>query len=812
MAHSRAAAKRIKTAPTRSPALDGKFRAQLALAGLERVLCGPAAARQFHRTLFDALEQGLALYRIPRRSDGKPSLIYANPAFKALSSCPERDHEAAPQDFPALGALWNRLLEKTARTGHTLRYETGCRDRGVWLSVSLLGPAPGLAAALITDMSQIRKAESDLRIFMEGQGMAVDAPHMPYAASLDMVLRFVGPQVRNYGYEPSELVGRPLLELVAPQDRETIKESVHKAVDTGQNSFAQFRLLCKNGREIWFAGSAKLYCDAAGQPLGVCGTAYNLSQIKEAEEKFQKAFQTATAASAIIMDSVFIEVNDAFVQTSGYSREEALGRTIHELDILDAKVRERASAEIREKGALTMMEARFRRKDGTRGTALFSAASFTLGGKTAVLASAQDISRLKRTEEMLQETNLELEAAVSQLRQEIDKAEALAEKAGAANDAKNRFLANISHELRTPMNGVAGFLELLAETPLSEQQRDYLEMARLSSGHMVELVNDLLDFAVIEAGKMELEPRRLSPRKLLNELEQFFTPQARLKGLALEFTRSSPLPRAVEGDLKRLRQVLINLLGNAIKFTDRGRVSLDASCAPGLGGKLRLVFRVQDTGCGISPEHQAVLMQAFHKADDSASRRHGGTGLGLAISKRLARLMGGDITFKSEPGKGSTFYFTAETGQARADAGARESGGQQARQEKKRQQVRRLKILNVEDDMISARLVKLLLEPHGHSVAEAHDGAQALELLEKQDFDLVLMDIQMPGGLDGYQTTQRIRAREKEKGGHVKIFGMTAQAMKEDQEKCLACGMDGYIPKPVSVKKLFELLAAHFPA
>ena len=400
---------------------------------------------------------------------------------------------------------------------------------------------------------------------------------------------------------------------------------------------------------------------------------------------------------------------------------------------------------------------------------------------------------------------------MAQLRQQIDKAEALAGRAEAASQAKNRFLANMSHELRTPMNGVAGFLELLATTELSPKQKDYLEMARLSSGHMVELVNDLLDFAVIEAGRLELDWRPLSPEQMLEELRQFFVPQARLKGLELEFTKSTTLPTEVLGDLKRLRQVLINLLGNAIKFTDKGKVSLDAACRNHKDGRLELHFRVDDTGCGIPAEEQPELMRAFHKADDTSSRRHGGTGLGLAISRRLARLMEGDISLKSMQGKGSSFFFTAVVGRPDPAAQTEADAESAAPNEPLCGPGRKLRILHVEDDMISARLIKLLLEPHGHTVDSVSSGAAALARLKTEKYDLVLMDIQMPGGMDGFQATFAIRQNETVPGKRLKIFGMTAQAMKADEEKCLSSGMDAYIPKPVSLKKILSLMARHFP-
>ncbi|HOX23560.1 MAG TPA: PAS domain S-box protein, partial [Elusimicrobiales bacterium] len=365
------------------------FREKLALAGFERRL---KSGRGPHKALFDGLKEGLALYRVNlRKTDSRAlvELLYCNPAFDLMTGRALKTPQGRvpAEDFPCKGAQWPQLLEKTARTGQTQTFETHCLARQLWLSVTLLRAAPGMVAAITENLSELRKTETDLRILMEGQGLPADSPHIPYAAALDMTVRFVGPQVRNYGYEPSEITGRPLMEFMAPQDRQALQDSIQDALKTGRTSFSQFRVVDKLGREIWFAGAAKVYRDGEGEPLGFCGTIYNLSHTKEAEEKFQKAFQTATAATAIIMDGAYLEVNDAFTAMTGYSRAEVLSKPAGDFNIINPHILERAGLEFKKKGALRLFEAEFTRKNGTRGTALFSAARLTLGGKQAVLAS-----------------------------------------------------------------------------------------------------------------------------------------------------------------------------------------------------------------------------------------------------------------------------------------------------------------------------------------------------------------------------------------------------------------------------------------
>lgn len=384
------------------------------------------------------------------------------------------------------------------------------------------------------------------------------------------------------------------------------------------------------------------------------------------------------------------------------------------------------------------------------------------------------------------------------LRRKAAELESARQTAETANLTKSQFLANISHELRTPMNGILGLTALTLESELTPEQRDNLETVIVSARSLLTLLNDLLDLARVEAGRMELERVEFNLPELMAETLRTFAFQARRKGIDIGLTISPDIPGRLVGDPGRLRQILLNLVGNALKFTARGRVEIRAEGAAQLDQRVALLFTVSDTGIGIAPEKQKLIFEAFSQADTSTTRVYGGTGLGLAISQRLVEMIGGRIWVESEPGTGSRFHFTAWFDQASSRGEMAANSGQQTSRI-----AGPLRILLAEDNAINQKLAIRLLEKKGHTVVVAGDGKEALNRIEQQNFDLILMDVHMPT-MGGLEATAAIRDMEGRRGGHIPILAMTASAMKGDRELCLAAGMDGYISKPIQAAELFR--------
>ena len=397
----------------------------------------------------------------------------------------------------------------------------------------------------------------------------------------------------------------------------------------------------------------------------------------------------------------------------------------------------------------------------------------------------------------LERARREQQASMQELREARQRSEA-------ANQAKSEFLAMMSHELRTPLNGVLGMLQLMNTTGLSDEQRDYVRAGLESTSHLMDVINDILDFSRIESGRLEFEELYFSPGELIRSCVMNFHYLAEQKGLRLELHGLEQLgDTEVLTDPTRLRQILTNLVSNAVKFTEQGSVDVEANLAPLADQRYRLEIGVRDTGPGIPEEHREELFEPFSQLDSSTSRQHGGAGLGLAICRRLADLLGGELRVWSRAGEGTRFLLRLEVeGRRGREAEAHGPGaGEQLRG----------RVLLVEDNQVNRLVAERMLQAGGAEVLSAGNGLEALEVLDSEPVDCVLMDIQMPV-MDGLEATRVLRQREREQGRTpLPVIALTANALAGERERCLEAGMDDYLAKPFQRQRLLEVVSRFLP-
>ncbi len=688
---------------------------------------------------------------------------------------------AAPESLPLFTAQMTKIDQSVHRNyeitlrhkgGHpipVLFHATTHRDRSGEIDS---------AFAFVTDLSEQKRADEER---LKLQRMIEASLNEIYAFTTDtLTFAYVSPSaLRNLGYEMEQMRAMTPVDIKPEMDDQTFRATVAPLL-SGMEGQLLFQTVHRRADGSDYPVEVHLQLVPDGERQLFLAMIYDISDRKAAEEALAMARhvldKTADAIFWSDEEGRFVYVNDAACDSVGYRRSELLTMRVTDIDRSHGTDKFEDFVQLLRKDRAATIETVHTRKDGGSFPVELVVNLMKHGGRRYLCGFARDITLRRQTEESLRQAK---------------------EAAEAATRAKNQFLANISHEVRTPLTGIMGMSQLLHLTPLSEEQLEYLQNLDSSSQSLLVIINDLLDLTRIEAGKVHLEQSLFRPRQLAEEVLQVHGATAQRKGIALGLKLEDTLPPRLKGVPQRLKQVLHNLVGNAVKFTDQGTVTLSLQGERQEGETLWLRCSVRDTGIGIPSETLARLFTPFTQADSSISRLYGGTGLGLAICRRMTELMGGSIEVESTPGVGSCFTILLPV-QTATDAATAPS---QLPDASLRWSGEPLRILLAEDQTVSRNFATRLLERLGHQVVPVEEGAAALAAWQQQPFDLILMDVQMPG-MDGLAATAAIRAAEAAGRSTVPIIALTAHALTGDREHLLSAGFNGYVAKPIDLELL----------
>jgi PAS domain S-box-containing protein len=630
---------------------------------------------------------------------------------------------------------------------------------------------------VVSENFLIHESNELLNAFIE------NSPSMVSMKDLDGRYIYVNSNAaRSIGKNVSELIGLTVYdlrgkeigdeitknELNVKQERKTTRHEYH--IEDKYYISYNFPLINKEN-EVYGVGTISNDISLAKK---------NELALQKSNKRFLSIFNNSSVGMVIsaLGNRKIVHVNKAFLDTFHYSSEqEIIGSTFSDLALCTDKETERVARLLQQKGLIINEEVRCTAKDNTELTILCSVNLIDMDDDDFFLVSYIDITERKRLELQLVE------------------AKKVAEQ---ATVSKSSFLANMSHEIRTPLNAMIGFADLLDTTPLNAQQKEYLSAINVSGKNLLTIINDILDFSKIEAGMLSIEKIPFSPQQLIHSVYTMFFRKAQGKNIKLFNTIDPAMPALVKGDPTRLNQIMINLIGNAIKFTNEGSVSVDAEVLEKSNQQAIIRISVKDTGIGIAPEKLFSIFERFTQAESDTTRSYGGTGLGLSIAKKLVELQGGTIRVNSVPEKGSEFSFVIPF----EIADEQEYKLSERADEKPAEVFSGKKVLVVEDNILNQKLAQAVLAEKGFEVEIAANGQIAVDVLKKKKYDIILMDIQMPV-LDGYEATKVIRHELKDQ---TPVIAMTANAMAGERERCISNGMDEYITKPFNAEVLYKLM------
>ncbi|MHB8118931.1 MAG: PAS domain-containing hybrid sensor histidine kinase/response regulator [Methanothrix sp.] len=660
------------------------------------------------------------------------------------------------------------------------------------------------------DITDRKRAEEALLESEKKYSLLINNANESIIVAQDGLLKFVNPMTLGLlgKYSEQELIDRPFPQFIHPDDRSMVVENYRRRI---ANEAAPpryvFRVVAREGIVKWVEINATLI-EWQGKPATL-NFLTDITERKRAEESLLKSEQRLMDIIDFLPDATFVidrggkvvAWNKAIEAMTGILTKDMIGKGDYEyalpfygsrrpilIDLILKADRDIESSydQIEKRGRVLMGEAYMPNMRGGIVYLMGSAAVLydSAGNVFGAIESIRDITEQKQAEDRLIEAK---------------------EAAEAAARSKSDFLANMSHEIRTPLNAVLGLTGLLLNSDLTAQDRDYVETVRSSGNTLLSVINEILDFSKIEGGKMELECQPFHLRECIAVAVDLVKAAADQKGLVMKYGLDDVIPAYFKGDVTRLRQVLVNLLSNAVKFTHAGTIEISVTAKPiqtTNSWQYELHFSVSDTGIGIPEEKLDRLFQSFSQIDSTTTRKYGGTGLGLAISRRLVELMGGEIWVVSQPGLGSTFHFTILAEEAEEISIPVDSCATRAKTVACRENARSLRILLAEDNAVNQMVAIQMLKRLGYSADVAGNGLEVLQAIERQPYDVVLMDVQMPE-MDGLVAAQEIR-KLWPKGP--RIIAITAYALKGDRERCLAAGMDDYISKPIVIEELRRVL------